>query len=299
MVKVFILGASGYIGYATAAALRKRGHHVTGLARSAEKGKALVEAEVDLVIGDTLKLETYPAALREADVIISTSYDMSNPNFDEIALNNILEALKGTKGNRKRLVNLSGCMVYNEDRSGLVTEESPYNPNFILPGRIATDERVLALKDIDGVVVRPAVVYGGTTGAYYKYFQAAEEGKLAVFGDGKNSISNLHIDDVASALVLVVEAEASKVASQVFNLGSDVSPTLLEIAQAFGAAASFTGKIETGATAPFAMMTSQIVLDCSKAKKVLGWKLSRPNVIQEAPRLYRAWKSAKFPGTFL
>jgi len=141
------------------------------------------------------------------------------------------------------------------------------------------------------------LIYGGEQGHHTKFFKQAEEGKVIVPGNGSNVIALGHIDDVVGGIVKVIEADPKLVAGQVFHFSSDTSPTLGEVAKAFSTAAGFHGQLEHGAF-PVSIFDVHVGFDTSKAKRVLGWKPTRPDVIQEAPILYKAWKSGGFPVVF-
>ena len=58
-MQVFVTGATGYIGFAVATALRRHGHRVFGLARSDAKAARLTRHEIEPVIGDLSGPKTY------------------------------------------------------------------------------------------------------------------------------------------------------------------------------------------------------------------------------------------------
>jgi uncharacterized protein YbjT (DUF2867 family) len=51
-MRVFVTGATGYVGFSVATALRRAGHRVWGLARSEAKARRLAQHEIEPVVGD-------------------------------------------------------------------------------------------------------------------------------------------------------------------------------------------------------------------------------------------------------
>ena len=82
-MKVFITGATGYIGFRVALALRRAGHGVWGLVRSQEKGEALAKNEIIPVIGNMQRPESYLAVAEQCSVLIHAATEYS---ADRVAL---------------------------------------------------------------------------------------------------------------------------------------------------------------------------------------------------------------------
>ena len=72
-MKVFVTGATGFVGQAVVEALRRRDHEVVGLVREARKGKALEQLGVTLAAGDMLKPATYEGIVQTVDMVINTA----------------------------------------------------------------------------------------------------------------------------------------------------------------------------------------------------------------------------------
>src|SRR5258708_154817 len=72
-MKVFVTGATGFVGSAVVKALRQRGHEVVGLVRDANKGKALEQLGATLAIGDMLQPASYEGIVPTVDVVINAA----------------------------------------------------------------------------------------------------------------------------------------------------------------------------------------------------------------------------------
>eukprot|EP00002_Diphylleia_rotans_P010098 TRINITY_DN2049_c0_g1_i2.p1 TRINITY_DN2049_c0_g1~~TRINITY_DN2049_c0_g1_i2.p1 ORF type:complete len:193 (-),score=53.40 TRINITY_DN2049_c0_g1_i2:682-1260(-) len=182
-MKIFVTGASGYIGTETALALRRNGHQVYGLVRSKEKGQRLIENEVIPVVGDLKNPETYTAISAQCEVIIHTANEYENYiEFVQTAVDGYKQRTESSP--RLLLIFTAGILDYAHnpytavDENG-ATSDSPE----IMRIRVDTEKKVLFDDAYDAVVVRPAFVVGKRSQHFYEYFDQAEAGKVVVSGN--------------------------------------------------------------------------------------------------------------------
>src|SRR5947207_1728675 len=99
-MKIFLTGGSGYIGNTVALRLKKAGHDVLALVRSEEKGKALKDAGIKLVVGDMATPAGYAAAAwgRQAIVHTAVDYGKDGPELDRKTIQAARELLSGQVG---------------------------------------------------------------------------------------------------------------------------------------------------------------------------------------------------------
>ena len=209
--RVFVTGASGFIGSAIVRVLLDGGYEVTGLARSETSADDLRRRGLGVHRGDVTDPESLAAGARAADAVIHTAFihDFSdyveNTKTDERAVLAIAEALEGTG---KPFVATSGAGV-----SGVTgrpaTEEDPASPQ-IPRGR---SEAALPAADrgVRTSVVRlPPSVHGpGDTAFVPTLIQIArEKGVAAYVGDGANRWSAVHRLDAARLFRLALETAA-------------------------------------------------------------------------------------------
>jgi len=306
MVKVLVIGATGYIGEAVAIELRRRGHEVYGLVRDRSKAKDLILKEVQVVIGNATEAASMEEAVKKVDVVINTAVNFQDPSFEEPSFRAISAAIQSA-GGRKRFILSSGTAVYKSSNEP-ITEDSPIrffekdSTNLfvkILQPRLLAEKETLASKAWDGVVIRPPSVYGGKKIRYTRCFEEAEtKGKLTVHGTGENLLGHVHIDDLAEAYARVVEADVNAVRGEVFHFAEPDRISQKDIAIAF---AKVVGKEnveiehEPWLNPFFADVSGW--LDSSKAKRVLGWTPGH-NLIRDAKLAYLAWKESGTPATW-
>ncbi len=93
--------------------LRRRGYHVVGLVRDIAKAKTLLLNEIEVIVGDLLKPETWVPEAKECNILIHTAADYSNYDVvDETTVDNMLKisADRGS-GAKKLVIYTSGILV--------------------------------------------------------------------------------------------------------------------------------------------------------------------------------------------
>nr|MBA3767894.1 NAD(P)H-binding protein [Acidobacteriota bacterium] len=140
-MRVFLTGATGYIGRGVAHALRAAGHEVVGLARSDDAVSKLQARGVVARRGDLKEPESVSQAAREADAVIHTAStnDSAAPQADRTTVEAIAQALKGTN---KPFIYTSGIWVYGDTGERVADEQSPLNPTPLVAWRPANEQLV-------------------------------------------------------------------------------------------------------------------------------------------------------------
>jgi nucleoside-diphosphate-sugar epimerase len=206
-MRVFVTGASGYLGGAVVRAVQQAGHEVVGLARSEQAAEALVRVGCEPHLGDITDPAGLAPALAGADAVIHTAVGMSGGlvgDADHAVVDAMVSALAERNGT---LILTSGLAVYMGYRVPFVDESTPLDD--VLPPqrpRVALEERVLAagVHGVRPVVIRPGHVYGGGSAGIFtrSLLDAARTAGHGVFvGDGNGLFATLHLDDLAAAYV--------------------------------------------------------------------------------------------------
>ena len=237
-MRVFITGASGWIGSATTASLLARGHEVLGAARSdasAAKrerlGAAVRRADLDDLAG-------LRAAALEADAVVhlANKHDFSDPTgtnrAERAAVQTFVDALTGTD---KPFLLASGLAGYRLGRPIAETDRIDARG----PDAMRGGTENLALDAAAGTGLRaaslrfaPTVHGAGDHGFIAFLVQAAREAGAALFvGDGENAWSAVHVSDAGDAVARAVERAHGGTAVHV--VAEQGVPTR-EIAEAIG-----------------------------------------------------------------
>jgi nucleoside-diphosphate-sugar epimerase len=301
-MRIFVTGATGFIGFAVATNLARAGHKVYGLARSAEKAQRLSAAEVLPVTGDMSKPETYLEVASRCQVLIhcAAEYTARYMELDRITVTELLKSAQAS-GQPRLFVYTSGCWVYGSTGAAAADESTPLNPPTVVKPRVETETLILAANGgrLRTIVIRPGCVYGGAGSLTASWFDSAEkEGAARIVGDGKFRWAMVHLSDLAEAYRLAAE---SAFGGEVFNLTDCSRFTVLECAEAASAAATGAGKVESipveVAAKSMGPMAECLALDqhidSSKAARLLGWQPRHGGFMDDVARYYRSWKAAQ------
>lgn len=217
-MRIFVTGASGYIGGSVASALLAAGHRVTGLVRSAPKAQQVQAFGIDPVSGTLDDVALLARCAREADAVIHTA------DADHRA--SVEAMLAALAGSGKAFIHTSGSSIVGDQAWGEPTErifddDTPFEPGPGRAARVAVNVRVLAAAR-DGVraaVISPSLIYGPGRGLHRESIQvprlvalARKHGVARHVGRGENLWANVHIDDLVD-LYLRVLADAPAGAS--------------------------------------------------------------------------------------
>jgi len=290
-MKVFITGASGYIGGSIADALMKRGDAVSGLARSDATAAALRKIGIAPVAGTLDDAAALGKAARDADVTVNTA------NADHRgAADALVQALSGTG---KTLIHTSGSSIVGTPARGelvetVFDEDTPFTPSPARAARVATDAMIRAATGMRPVVIAPTLIYGLGHGLNPNSIQvpwliklAKKAGTPKHIGSGENRWANVHIDDLAPLYLAAIE----KAPAGAFYFAENGENSMREMCEAIGrmlgqggATQSMTieeAATEWGAGAADNTMGSNSRVRAKRARAELGWKPNGATLIEE------------------
>lgn len=297
-MRIFITGASGYIGNAVAKAFRRKGHQVAGLVRSNADAQALLAEEISPVIGDMEHPLSYSGAIRHAEVLIHCAVDSASNTIgkDETVIEHFINcAEQGTF--TKTFIYTSGIWVYGNTQTDFVDETATLNPLNISKWRPFHEERILNATShlLRTAVIRPGVVYGRSGGLTNYWFSSIQDGQLDIAGSGQNFWSMVHVDDLAEAYVLAAEKEVEGI---ILNVTDDLPTKIQGIADALTqvlrprAEIRYLAKDE--AEAKFGPLAEGLLADQrisnERIKRLLQWKPYHTPFVHDIRRYYEAWK---------
>jgi len=299
-MKIFITGATGYIGFAVASALAAKGHQVFGLARSDEKAKKLAAVEVTPVIGNMENPASYLETARSCQILIHCAAEWTEQyhKLDRLTVETFIKAATASSS-QHTIIYTSGVWLYGNTQNEMVDESNKLNPPALVKPRIETENLVLNTQqnNVSTVIMRPGCVYGGNGGLTSAWFNSAMTiGEAEIVGDGKFRWSMVHIQDLADAYVRVAESAFAK---QIFNVTDRSRFTVLECAEAASRVAGQNGKVRSiqlsqaektlGAVAQCLTLNQHV--DSSKIARLLGWQPKHGGFVDGVARYFLAWKA--------
>jgi nucleoside-diphosphate-sugar epimerase len=298
-MKVFVTGATGYIGSTVCEALGKAGHKVIGLARSPEAVEKLSQRGIEPHRGELKDKDSLRAAARTADAVVhaASPSDATSAEMDGILLDAVLAELKGTK---KPFLYTSGIWVIGATGENVADEHSPLHPAAIVAWRVACEQRALdSAKDgIRSIVIRPGIVYGHGGGIPATMIRSAKlRGAVQFVGNGENHWPVVHVQDIADLYVRALEKAEP---GSLYHGAEKDSAKVREVAQAASEGAGIPGKVaawpleEARKTlGPFAdALALDQQISSERARKILGWNPRRAGILEDLRRGSYATHSA-------
>jgi nucleoside-diphosphate-sugar epimerase len=234
-MRMFLTGATGYVGFAILEASLRAGHKVTALVRDPEKADLVSRRGGDPIVGELGAPAGYTAAAEESDVIVHAAYDRSKRTveIDRRAIETLLAAAgrRLDRGQPATVIYTSGIWVLgNTDRPA--AEDAPLNPTPHVAWRPGHEELVRSLSRggrIRTIIVRPGIVYGGARGIISDLLKNAKNGLVRVVGDGSNHWPCIYDRDLAD---LYVRLAVHPSASGVFHVNDEADERVSDIVEA-------------------------------------------------------------------
>ena len=297
-MRVFVTGGTGYIGSAVVSELVQVTHHVTGLARSAEKETELENLGATPVRGDLRDVSSFRDIAAEHDTIIHIAFEHGPEGYtaDRAVMEAILSAASAASDPR-HVIYTSGLWVLGTVSQAPVDEDASTNqPVQRVKWRPPHERLVLdaATDSMTTSVIRPGMVYGGDGGILESFFTSADKGESVVHvGDGNNRFCFVHREDLAELYRLVVEKRAP-------GIFHGIDDAFIKIADAARAVAQAAGKGSIVQSLPLedargemglfadALCTDQAVV--ARRSRELGWQPAHPPFTESARAAYQEWK---------
>jgi nucleoside-diphosphate-sugar epimerase len=293
-MKIFLTGASGYIGGSLAKKLIENDHEILGLVRSKAKATRLEELGVKPILGSLDDSGILGEAVREADAVINAASSDHRP-----VVETVLKVLAGTG---RPFIQTSGSSIVCDDARGetegsrIFTDDTPFDPIPQKAARVAID-RLVRKSGIElgirTVVICPTLVFGRGHGLHAESVQvprlveqSRKRGVGVHIGQGRNVWSNVFIDDVVDLFLLALE----KAPTGSLFFAENGEESFKKIAESISKNLGFGGGTEPWdideavaelgeELARFALASNSRVRAVN-ARRLLGWQPRGPSLLQ-------------------
>jgi nucleoside-diphosphate-sugar epimerase len=290
IMRVFVTGASGWIGSATVDELLSAGHTVLGLARSDASAAALEERGATVLYGDLDDLDALRKGAADADGVVhlANKHDWANPAASNAAERGAVEAIAET------LVDTGRPFVLASGVAGLATgrpstEEDP--SQFHGPDAPRGGSENLALeyvgRGVRSVSARfPPTVHGVRDHGFIAYIVgvAREKGVSAYVGDGTHRWAAVHRSDAAR--LVRIGLEQAPAGTRLHAVAEEGVPTKV-IAEAIGRGLGLpvTSVAPEDAVEHFGFIGTFFAMDLAssseRTRARFGWEPTGPTLVED------------------
>lgn len=292
-MRVFVTGATGFVGSAVVQELLGAGHQVLGLARSEAGAAAVRAAGAEAVIGSLEDVEGLRRAAASADGVIHTGFNhdfskfAANCELDRRAIAALGAALEGT---RKPLLATSGLAVQAPPERHATEADVAVTPSAAYPRASEEAIAAVAARGVQASVVRlPPSVHGDGDHAFVPLLigLAREKGVAAYIGEGHNLWPAVHRLDAARVYRLALE---HGVGDGPFHAVAEEGIAFRDIAAVIGRRLNVPVMSKTGneAAAHFGWFTGFAgmgrLTSSERTRKLLGWKPEQPELLADIDR---------------
>ena len=288
-MRIFVTGATGFIGTELVKELIGAGHQVRGLTRSDAGVEQLQAAGAEVHRGDLQDLDSLRGGAKGMDAVVNLAFNHDWSKFAQNGQDEIkaIEALGSVLEPGKLLVVTSGVGLTSSTPGHLRTESDPPVDSPSIPRRPEQTARVVAEKGVHVAIVRlPQVHDTRKQGLVPLVTQTAREKGTSVYvGDGTHRWAAAPLADVAHLYRLAVEKTGPGVT--VYHAVQEEGVSMREIAETIGDGLKVPVKSiaperageHLGWFARFA--TLDMPASSEWTRKTLGWEPTGPRLIED------------------
>lgn len=307
-MRLFVTGASGFIGSHFVDQALASGHEVIALCRpggNPEGRHALLAKGVRIVEGDVLDTHLADAVPGSIDCVCHFAAAFKEGGADEAYFQRVNVAGSANlidtahRSGAKRFVLCSTAGIYGSRVPGTIDETRPTSPwNAYERSKVAAEQEVRDRSralGLEYVILRPTAVYGPRDKRLLKLFRSVEKGRFPLFGRGEGRRHMVYVSDLADAFLRACTTPAA--ANQEMIVAGPEAVPLRDLLQTL---ASLANRRSAGPRLPLRPMlalaaitedvcgmlgvspplyrrrmdfyTNDAAFDASRARRVLGWE---------------------------
>jgi nucleoside-diphosphate-sugar epimerase len=290
-MRIFLTGATGFIGSAIVPELINAGHQVLGLTRSEAGAQSLIAAGAEVHRGDLEDLESLRSGAAKSDGVIHTAFIHNFSKFKENCEidGRAIETLGDTlAGSGRPLIVTSGIGALAPGRVATEDMDAPLNPAMprvseqtgLAQGSRGVNVSVVRLPQVHDTVKQGLITYAIQI--------AREKGVSAYVGDGKNRWSAAHVLDVAHLYKLALDKHE---AGSRYHAVAEEGVSMREIAEVIGRGLKVPVVSLSAEEAPahfgWLAMFAGFDMPASSAltQQRLGWRPTGPGLIADLEQM--------------